>query len=65
MNNKLKNLKENLKKENVITQELLCQVITQFMIERNIQTISIMQEINEKDNNVEMRMMGGKVIDAR
>lgn len=65
MNNKLKNLKENLKKENVITQELLCQVIAQFMIERNIQTISIMQEINEKDNNVEMRMMGGKVIDAR
>ena len=65
MNNKLKNLKENLKKENVITQEVLCQVIAQFMIERNIQTISIMQEINEKDNNVEMRMMGGKVIDAR
>lgn len=58
-------LKKQLEENHVITQDLLCQVIAQFMLERDIQTISIMQEINEKDKTAEITMMGGKIIDAR
>lgn len=57
MDNILKNLRETLEKGYVITNDLLGQVITQFMKERNIDIISIMGEM--EDQTTKMKIMGG------
>lgn len=57
MENILKNFRENLENEHVITEDLLCKVITQFMKERNMKIISIIGEI--KDKKTQIKIMGG------
>ena len=57
MDNILKHLKEDLESKYVITNDLLCQVITQFMKERNMDTISIMLEI--ENQTAKIKIMGG------
>lgn len=57
MDNILKNLRETLERNYVITDDLLCQVITQFMQERNMNAISIMLEI--EDQKAKTKIMGG------
>lgn len=57
MDNILKNLRETLERNYVITDDLLCQVITQFMKERNMDAISIMLEI--ENQTAKIKIMGG------